>query len=250
MQVSLKNIQNVIRLTKENIDALNERFAGYQDPPAMYLQEYSELTSKLHDLEAKEQELKEQIANENGSNRDASPPLRSNTAQSNYFEEYHTSQSLTSGDEGLSPRSPLKSVIRAHLPNQQRTSVQVKPGQTVREALAKAMKHRKLTPEMCAVFKFKPSSSKVQVRWEDDISKLEGDEITVEILDKFPITTSISHNFVRKTFFSLAYCECCRRLLFQGFQCRTCNYRFHQRCAAGVPALCQQVRMQNTYYQM
>ncbi|CAG7832712.1 unnamed protein product [Allacma fusca] len=250
MQVSLKNIQNVIRLTKENIDALNDRFAGFQDPPAMYLQEYSELTSKLHDLEAKEQELKERIVNDNENIRDTSPQLRSITAQSNYFEEYSASQSVASGDEGLSPRSPLKAVIRAHLPNQQRTSVQVKPGQTVREALAKAMKHRKLTPEMCAVFKFKPSSSKVQVRWEDDISKLEGDEITVEILDKFPITTSISHNFVRKTFFSLAYCECCRRLLFQGFQCRTCNYRFHQRCAAGVPALCQQVRMQNTYYQM
>lgn len=28
----------MIRLTKENIDALNERFAGFQDPPHMYLQ--------------------------------------------------------------------------------------------------------------------------------------------------------------------------------------------------------------------
>ena len=34
--------------------------------------------------------------------------------------------------------------------------------------------------------------------------------------DNFPVTTRISHNFVRKTFFSLAFCECCRRLLFQG----------------------------------
>jgi hypothetical protein len=37
----------------------------------------------------------------------------------------------------------------------------------------------------------------MQVPWESDISKLEGDEIKVEILDKFPIATSISHNFVR-----------------------------------------------------
>lgn len=36
----------------------------------------------------------------------------------------------------------------------------------------------------------------MQVPWDLDISKLEGEEIRVEILDKFPIPTSISHNFV------------------------------------------------------
>ena len=93
------------------------------------------------------------------------------------------------------------------------------------------------------------NSSKFPIPWDTDISSLECDEIFIEILDKFPITTSISHNFVRKTFFTLAFCECCRKLLFQGFYCRTCNYRFHQRCAGGVPALCHQVRMQDAYYQ-
>jgi pole hole protein len=29
----------------------------------------------------------------------------------------------------------------------------------------------------------------------------------------------------------------------QGFFCRTCGYKFHQRCAESVPKLCQQVRM-------
>ena len=51
------------------------------------------------------------------------------------------------------PRSPLKSVVRAYLPNEQRTIVQVKPGQTVREALSKAMKLRKLDPLTCAVYR-------------------------------------------------------------------------------------------------
>jgi B-Raf proto-oncogene serine/threonine-protein kinase len=48
-----------------------------------------------------------------------------------------------------------------------------------------------------------------------DISEIEGEEIKVEVSDIFPVTTSISHNFVRKTFFSLAFCEYCRKLLFQ-----------------------------------
>ena len=45
---------------------------------------------------------------------------------------------------------------------------------------------------------------------------------------------------VRKTFFTLVFCDSCRRLLFQGFRCQTCGYRFHQRCAENVPVLCQQ----------
>ncbi|XP_067011182.1 raf homolog serine/threonine-protein kinase Raf [Anabrus simplex] len=229
----LHNIQSMIRLTRKNIDALNAKFAGFQHPPSMYLAEYHELTSKLHDFKVKEQELIELISNGHESPEEIS--------------QVHDHGSGGDSSPKLVPRSPLKSVVRAHLPNQQRTSVQVRPGQTLREALAKAMKLRKLTPEMCVVYKV---GTKVHIPWEADISSLEGEEISVEILDKFSITTSISHNFVRKTFFSLAFCECCSRLLFQGFYCRTCGYRFHQRCASGVPALCQQVRMQDTYYQI
>lgn len=57
----LRNIQSVIYLTRENIDALNAKFANLQDPPPMYVAEYQELTSRLHELEAKEHELTEKI---------------------------------------------------------------------------------------------------------------------------------------------------------------------------------------------
>lgn len=229
LQDELRNIRSVINLTRENIDALNAKFASFQNPPSMYLTEYHELTSKLHDFEVKEQQLIEEISNGRSSPQDT----------------------ISDSDHSAYPckpsRSYIKPVVRAHLPNQQRTSVQVRQGQTLREALSKAMKLRNLTPEMCAVYNF---VNGLQIPWDSDISTIDCEEIRVEILDKFPVTTSISHNFVRKTFFSLAFCECCRRLLFQGFYCRTCGYRFHQRCAAGVPALCQQVRMQDTYYQL
>jgi hypothetical protein len=54
----LRNIQNHIRLTKEHIDALNARFAGYQNPPGIFLNEYEELTFKLHQFIMREQSLK------------------------------------------------------------------------------------------------------------------------------------------------------------------------------------------------
>ncbi|XP_032675101.1 raf homolog serine/threonine-protein kinase Raf [Odontomachus brunneus] len=231
LRYELRNIQSVIHVTRLNIDALNNRFADFQHPPSIYLNEYHELTSKLHDLECKEQKLNELL------NASKIP----------------TSVSTSESDNSVArePRTPVKSfsTLRAYLPNQQRTSVQVREGLALRDALAKAMKLRNLTTEMCAVYILGIDNSKHLTSWDADISLLDCDEISVEILDKFPITTSISHNFVRKTFFSLAFCEYCRKLLFQGFYCRTCNYRFHQRCAGGVPPLCHQVRLQDAYYQ-
>ncbi|KAF4517270.1 hypothetical protein B566_EDAN008604 [Ephemera danica] len=239
VEASLRNIQSVIRLTRKNIDDLNGKFAVFQHPPSMYLKEYQELTSKLHEFELRESELVELLSNGRDSPQDT--------------DDCSCAQAASQGASGngspmlSAPRSPLKSVVRAHLPNQQRTSVQVRPGLTVREALSKAMKLRKLSPDTCMVYR---GDTKVRVPWDADISALEGEEISVEMNDDFPITTSISHNYVRKTFFSLAFCDCCRKLLFQGFYCRTCGYKFHQRCAASVPVLCQQVRMQHTYLQI
>lgn len=59
IQQELRNIENVISLTRANIDALNARFADFQHPPAMYLKEYEDLTCKLHELEAEERRLTE-----------------------------------------------------------------------------------------------------------------------------------------------------------------------------------------------
>lgn len=57
----IRNLQSVISVTKDNIDALNERFGGFLDPPALYLNEYQELNDKLQSLEIREKELKERL---------------------------------------------------------------------------------------------------------------------------------------------------------------------------------------------
>lgn len=224
IQQELKNIENVISLTRVNIDALNAKFADFQHPPPMYLKEYDDLTSKLHELEAEERRLIEQL-----SNGRESPEVS---------ESFHPKQQIETYKPQLYDQYTRPKFLRAHLPNQQRTSVQVREGLTLREALAKAMKLRNLICEMCCVYR---GDTNIPINWDVDISSLECKEITVKIIDKYPIPTSISHNFVRKTFFSIVFCEYCRRLLFQGFHCRTCGYKFHQRCASGVPSLCQQV---------
>lgn len=223
LQYELRNIQNVIHFTRLNIDALNAKFADFQHPPSMYLTEYQELTSKLHEFEVEEHKLIEQIA----CGRDSPEDTIS----------YHTECDSTI-QQKYDTLNRSKVFLRAHLPNQQRTSVQVREGLTLREALAKALKLRNLVCDVCCVYR---GDTNIPIPWDIDISSIDCEEITVKVLDKFPTPTSISHNFVRKTFFSLVFCECCRRLLFQGFHCRTCGYKFHQRCVSGVPTLCHQV---------
>lgn len=81
------------------------------------------MTTKLHDLEKKEQDLREQMGVLGSDTVNPAGPTTSVLNRNN--DDHFIAQSLQSGDEGLSPRSPFKSVIRAYLPNQQRTSVQV-----------------------------------------------------------------------------------------------------------------------------
>ncbi|EEC15325.1 hypothetical protein IscW_ISCW011622 [Ixodes scapularis] len=232
----------MIRLTKGNLEALIAKFSQYQHPPSMYIVEYEDLTGRLNEFQLREQTLLERLCQLDGS---CSPDPCDTDSEEPCTAPLQGPRVPSTGEAKEVPRSPMKSVVRAFLPNQQRTTVQVRPGQTVMEALSKAMKRRKLTTEMCVVYK---CSTRLAVDWGEDVTSLEDDEIQVEIKEKFPVTTSISHNFVRKTFFSLAFCECCRKLLFHGFRCQTCGYRFHQRCASSVPTLCQPLRVENDYY--
>lgn len=107
---------------------------------------------------------------------------------------------------------------------------------------------------------------KTVTAWDTAIAPLDGEELIVEVLEDVPLTM---HNFVsvgrkvgadcghgtrrvldqsstfpalwqqvRKTFFSLAFCDFCLKFLFHGFRCQTCGYKFHQHCSSKVPTVC------------
>uniref|UniRef100_A0A667Y8D3 non-specific serine/threonine protein kinase n=1 Tax=Myripristis murdjan TaxID=586833 RepID=A0A667Y8D3_9TELE len=194
------NIKQMIKLTQEHLEALLDKFGGEHNPPSIYLEAYEEYTSKLDALQQREQQLLE-----------------------------------TPTDAGrANPRSPQKPIVRVFLPNKQRTVVPARCGMTVRDSLKKALMMRGLIPECCAVYRIQDGEKK-PIGWDTDISWLTGEELHVEVLENVPLTT---HNFVRKTFFTLAFCDFCRKLLFQGFRCQTCGYKFHQRCSTEVPLMC------------
>ncbi|XP_047662973.1 raf-1 proto-oncogene, serine/threonine kinase a isoform X2 [Tachysurus fulvidraco] len=145
-------------------------------------------------------------------------------------------QRRTSDDSKI-PDSKASSTIRVYLPNQQRTVVNVRTGMTLRSCLIKALKVRGLQPECCAVYRLHPGhrSKKSRMDWNTDSTSLIGEELQVEVLDHVPLTT---HNFVRKTFLKLAYCDMCQKFLLNGFRCQTCGYKFHEHCSTKVPIMC------------
>uniref|UniRef100_A0A3Q3KEJ0 RAF proto-oncogene serine/threonine-protein kinase n=1 Tax=Monopterus albus TaxID=43700 RepID=A0A3Q3KEJ0_MONAL len=136
-----------------------------------------------------------------------------------------------SSDDSKMPDSKTSSTIRVYLPNQQRTVVNVRPGMTLHNCLIKALKVRGLQPQCCAVFRLK----KLRMDWNTDPTSLIGEELLVEVLDHVPLTT---HNFVRKTYLKLAFCDICQKFLLNGFRCQTCGYKFHEHCSTKVPTMC------------
>ncbi|XP_032418612.1 raf-1 proto-oncogene, serine/threonine kinase a isoform X1 [Xiphophorus hellerii] len=140
-------------------------------------------------------------------------------------------------DDSKMTDSKASSTIRVFLPNQQRTVVNVRPGMTLYSCLIKALKVRGLQPQCCAVFKLHPGqrSKKSRMDWNTDSTSLIGEELLVEVLDHVPLTT---HNFVRKTYLKLAFCDICQKFLLNGFRCQTCGYKFHEHCSTKVPTMC------------
>uniref|UniRef100_A0A8C9XN97 non-specific serine/threonine protein kinase n=1 Tax=Sander lucioperca TaxID=283035 RepID=A0A8C9XN97_SANLU len=145
-----------------------------------------------------------------------------------------TSSYSSSGDTSPEDVPRGGGTIRVYLPNKQRTVVNVRQGQTVYESLDKALKVRGLSQDCCAVFRLLEGRKRL-TDWDTDITPLVGEELLVEVLDDIPLTM---HNFVRKTFFKLAYCDFCHKFLFNGFRCQTCGYKFHQHCSSKVPTVC------------
>ncbi|XP_063072154.1 RAF proto-oncogene serine/threonine-protein kinase isoform X2 [Engraulis encrasicolus] len=145
-------------------------------------------------------------------------------------------QRRASDDGKLPDSSKASSTIRVYLPNQQRTVVNARPGMTLHSCLIKALKVRGLQPECCAVFRLTPGQRrKARMDWSTDSTSLTGEELLVEVLDHVPLTT---HNFVRKTFLKLAFCDICQKFLLNGFRCQTCGYKFHEHCSTKVPTMC------------
>nr|XP_032825588.1 serine/threonine-protein kinase A-Raf-like isoform X1 [Petromyzon marinus]XP_032825589.1 serine/threonine-protein kinase A-Raf-like isoform X1 [Petromyzon marinus] len=146
----------------------------------------------------------------------------------------HTPGGPSSPSQNAQQQGDTPGLLRVSLPNKQRTVVHVRGGSSVRESLNKALAIRGLIPDYCNVFTVR-DGMRSALSWDVDMASVGTEELQVELKDNVTVTT---HNFVRKTFFRLAFCDFCLKLMFQGFRCQTCGYKFHQRCSTEVPVMC------------
>ncbi|KAL5014396.1 hypothetical protein ScPMuIL_008666 [Solemya velum] len=247
LQSEVQNIRNLIQLTQDSLKDLIEQFGKQQHPDPMYLAEYEDLTAKMHELQLREQQLLEQRS-EDVDERGSRTPSPEGDVEETVLPAVVPTTPVFPTDQS-SPKLPPKSPrghVKAHLPNAQYTSVQIKPGKTLREGLAKAMQRRELEAEKCNVFDQKTG---LPIAWENDMANIAGKELRVELKNRRnQLTgTSILHNFARKTFFALTFCDGCGKFLFQGFRCQTCGYKFHQRCKERRSAICQGAGLEDSY---
>ncbi|PIO64972.1 Raf-like Ras-binding domain protein, partial [Teladorsagia circumcincta] len=137
-------------------------------------------------------------------------------------------------DPALSPSSPLPSasssnlnlspmtspcrdslpckLIYVHLPFDQHSRLEVRAGQTARDAISKLLKKRNITPQLCHVnVSEDPRSEQIDLMedLESIASRLEKNELWVhsEYLDT---VSSIKHTIVRRTFIPPVNCDVCK----------------------------------------
>jgi len=253
----VQNVQQVIKLTEENLKELQEIYCqpkGFSHPPSIFFDEVKDLEGKLSSLRTQEKTLLVQhetqqngtVSQQQHDSSDESDPSSPSPTQGSFLSSLSSNGSRRESGAEAVPSSPLRAHFRAYLPNNQRTMIKYKPGQTVREALYKAMTLRAFQADSYVVYR---KESGERVDWDASVDSLDGEEVVVKKYNEEdnPSTQSISHNLIRKTFFRLAFCDACRKLLFQGIRCQTCGYRFHQKCASEVPSLCQQAEHFHVY---
>lgn len=120
--------------------------------------------------------------------------------------------------------------LRAHLPDNQFTVVEVRPGQTIRQVLEKKLTHRCYRIEDLSVYSV---GSGNLVLWDADaagVALVSGDlvvQFNDEMMHRRP-----KHVFQRRRFFETQVCNICLKFVFFGITCKTCGLAFHQRCVS------------------
>lgn len=136
-------------------------------------------------------------------------------------------------------------LIYVHLPFDQHSRLEIRAGQTARDAISKLLKKRNITPQLCHVNVSKdPRSEQIDLMedLESIASRLEKNELWVhsEYLDTI---SSIEHTLVRKTFIPPVNCDVCKNPIWLvGYRCEFCQFKFHQRCSSRGPLYCDLIQ--------
>ncbi|CAB3405923.1 unnamed protein product [Caenorhabditis bovis] len=168
--------------------------------------------------------------------KDQSPMLSPSTPL--YPKHSDSLHSLSGRSDCDSKRNKM---IMVHLPFDQHSKVEVRPGETVRDALSKVLKKRNITPQLCHVNVAQdPKSESIDLSetMESIAARLPLNELWVHS-EYLNTVSSIKHAIVRRTFIPPKSCDVCNNPIWMmGFRCEFCQFKFHQRCSSFAPLYC------------
>ncbi|RCN37552.1 Raf-like Ras-binding domain protein [Ancylostoma caninum] len=173
-------------------------------------------------------------------------PSLSNFEYSKSFASYFAKQRqwVDKGKANYHLRLPCK-LIYVHLPFDQHSRLEVRAGQTARDAISKLLKKRNITPQLCHVnVSEDPRSEQIDLNedLESIAARLDKNELWVhsEYLDT---VSSIKHTIVRRTFIPPVNCDVCKNPIWLvGYRCEFCQFKFHQRCSSFAPLYCDLIQ--------
>lgn len=243
MQCKTYQLLNLIRkkedhfgiLTRE-YDEVSNDINSVQEVIEMYTTELEELQAKIEDFKREGNQTRTVPGSAGNGPSLSSPdvdsnlPTCSNLPAQNVHNHLHECKHFSSQPQPP-PTIIQKCRLRAHLPDNQFTLVEVRPGQRVRGALEKKLSHRGYRLEDLSVYSV---SSGNLVSWDDDaagVSLVSGGDLVVVFNDE-EANQRPKHEFQRRQFFDTPPCSICHKYVFFGFTCKACGWAFHQRCVS------------------
>ncbi|CAD6194202.1 unnamed protein product [Caenorhabditis auriculariae] len=171
--------------------------------------------------------------------KDQSPMLSPSTPQNpRHSDSMHSLSGRSSDGEHSRWKNRL---ITVHLPFDQHSRLEVRPGETARDAISRLLMKRGITPQLCHVSASSdPKSDHIDLAepLESIALRLETSELWVHSEYLNTINT-IKHTIVRRTFIPPKGCDVCSNPIWMmGYQCENCQFKFHQRCSSFVPLYC------------
>ncbi|KAL7064388.1 hypothetical protein AAHC03_05349 [Spirometra sp. Aus1] len=227
----IENFALISTVLQKKTDKLVELLNDNRDYSGLITREYDEVSNDINSVQAviekyttELEEIRfkiEQFA-EGEDNKVLKP-----TSPSTYLTSQH--------HQSLSPYELTRFRLRAHLPDNQFTMVEVRPGQKISHVLEKKLANRGFHTNELSVY---GACTRRPISWDDDAVQvfLTEEDIVVEF-NCFSGKRRPRHALQRKTFFEKQQCSICSKFVIYGAICKICGYVFHQRCISRLEKL-------------
>ncbi|OAF65223.1 hypothetical protein A3Q56_07078 [Intoshia linei] len=214
VQKEIKTMEEIIKIKKENVKLFMSSFPNNHKYSSLYLTEYENLIHRIHEYE-------QQLDKKNSKLHNLTQFERELTQD----KQKHKSLVSTST---VSSNSPIPDFIRVFLPNNQITTLVIKPNCTLRDLLQKPMEIRNLKIDECELSSLHNIVPFSTLSWDMDVNDVSLSEINVKFKTEYNKAKEIDHELTRYTFNSCDICK--KRFFLNGTKCRKCLIKGHQQC--------------------